>query len=510
MATSYERVLEAARRYSRDPRLQELPRDTSGRQHAQCSCPAHDGDGGTSLHITYDQSNGKTMLHCFGAEHCDAASIAGALGLKIIDLFNQQSGPQGHVDYSGYNSYSCDSRLTAADLAAIRHANVTNAPLLSRNETTTITPAHTENSAEIRQQYEMPEPYLEPLALGRSPMFAAICAAIAVQPNTGLLHGTCPNCGAADSLTVLYSPLESATLLRCSTCQADDVLNALNAPATLARSNGYEAMIYDSERGTAYEYADGLIVRRSPTKRISQSGNTAGKHPLWMAADAKRAVASGKPVYLIEGEKDAGTLRALGYAAVTASGGGGNFAAKLDLDSACLALSGADVVAIMDKDDTGTRWKEQVAQTLTPFVRSLTFIQAAGEAHDASDAAMSGLEFEILPSESSQPESELKTELTPRAYSLTRLADVEPERPLWLWPGHHPRLLRPQQGAHTGWLVLGCAVVQSNQRSERRVQQAASSGRQTTPKATAGKQEVRQHVVVAVAGLCGSSESGEL
>ena len=110
-----------------------------------------------------------TMLHCFGAEHCGTASIAGALGLKIIDLFDQQSGPQGHADYSGYSSYSCDSRLTAADLAAIRHANVTNAPLLSRNETTTITPAHTENSAEIRQRYEMPEPYLEPLALGRSP-----------------------------------------------------------------------------------------------------------------------------------------------------------------------------------------------------------------------------------------------------------------------------------------------------------------------------------------------------
>lgn len=143
------------------------------------------------------------MLHCFGAEHCDTASIAGALGLKIIDLFDQQSGPQGHADYSGYNSYSCDSRLTATDLVAIRHANVTNAPLLSRNEATTITPAHTENSAEIRQWYEMPEPYLEPLALGRSPMFAAICAAIAVQPNTGLLHGTCPNCGAADSLIVL-------------------------------------------------------------------------------------------------------------------------------------------------------------------------------------------------------------------------------------------------------------------------------------------------------------------
>ena len=104
MATSYERVLEAAKRYSRDLRLQELPRDTSGRQHAQCSCPAHDGDGGTSLHITYDQSDGKTMLHCFGAEHCDAASIAGALGLKIIDPFDQQSGPQGHADYSGYNS----------------------------------------------------------------------------------------------------------------------------------------------------------------------------------------------------------------------------------------------------------------------------------------------------------------------------------------------------------------------------------------------------------------------
>lgn len=436
METSYEQVLEAVRRYPRDLKLQELPRDTSGRQHAQCSCPAHDGDGGTSLHITYDQSDGKTMLHCFGAEHCDAAAIADALGLKIIDLFDQQSGPQGHSGYSSYNSYSCDSRLTAADLASIRHAN---APLLNRNETTTITPTHTENSAEIRQQYAMPKPYLEPLVLGQSPMFAAICAAIAVQPNIGLLHGTCPNCGTADSLTVLYSPLESATLLRCSTCQADDVLNALNAPATLARSNGYEAMIYDSERGTAYEYADGLIVRRSPAKRISQSGNTADKHPLWMAADAKRAVALGKPVYLTEGEKDAGTLRALDYAAVTAAGGGGNFATKLDLDSARLALSGADVVAIVDKDDTGARWKEQVAQTLTPFVRSLTFIQAAGEAHDASDAAMSGVEFEILPRESIQYESELEPELMSRAYSLTRLADVEPERPLWLWPGHIPK-----------------------------------------------------------------------
>lgn len=52
---------------------------------------------------------------------------------------------------------------------------------------------------------------------------------------------------------------------------------------------------------------------------------------------------------------------------------------------------------------------------------------------------MSGLEFEILPSESSQPESELKTELTSRAYSLTRLADVKPERPLWLRLGHIPK-----------------------------------------------------------------------
>lgn len=437
MATSYERVLEAVRHYPRDLRLRELPNDTAGRQQAQCSCPTHDGDSGTSLHITYDQTDGKTMLHCFGAEHCDTASIAGALGLKIIDLFDQQSGPQGHAGYSGYNSYSCDSRLTAADLAAIRHANAVHVSPNNGNETTTTTSSLTKTSAAIEKQYVMPEPYLEPLPLGHSPMFAAICTDIAIQPSTGLLHGTCPNCGVAGSLTVLYSPLESATLLRCSTCQADDVLNALNASATLTRSNGYEAMIYDSERGTAYEYADGLIVRRSPAKRISQSGNTAGKHPLWMAADAKRAVALGKPVYLTEGEKDAGTLRALGYAAVTAAGGGGNFATKLDLDSARSALSGANVVAIVDKDDTGTRWKEQVAQTLTPFVRSLTFIQAAGEAHDASDAAMSGLEFEILPSESSQPGSD--SEPMHRAYSLTRLADVEPERPLWLWPGHIPK-----------------------------------------------------------------------
>lgn len=135
--------------------------------------------------------------------------------------------------------------------------------------------------------------------------------------------------------------------------------------------------------------------------------------------------------------RQASTLRALGYAAVTAAGGGGNFATKLDLGSAHSTLGGADVVAIVDKDDTGARWKEQVTQTLTPFVQSLTFIQAADEAHDASDAAMSGLEFEILPNESSQSESESGP--AHRAYSLTRLADVEPEHPLWLWPGHIPK-----------------------------------------------------------------------
>lgn len=40
----------------------------------------------------------------------------------------------------------------------------------------------------------------------------------------------------------------------------------------------------------------------------------------------------------------------------------------------------------MDKDDTGARWKEQVTQALTPFARSLTFIQAAGETDDTAES----------------------------------------------------------------------------------------------------------------------------
>ena len=39
MATSYERVLEAVRRYPRDLRLQELPRDTSGRHTLSAAAP---------------------------------------------------------------------------------------------------------------------------------------------------------------------------------------------------------------------------------------------------------------------------------------------------------------------------------------------------------------------------------------------------------------------------------------------------------------------------------------
>lgn len=56
-------------------------------------CPIHE-DGKPSLHVTYDRSDGKTMLWCFGCR-AHYADIAAAIGLTVGDLFDAPL-PEGY------------------------------------------------------------------------------------------------------------------------------------------------------------------------------------------------------------------------------------------------------------------------------------------------------------------------------------------------------------------------------------------------------------------------------
>ncbi|KAB5608002.1 hypothetical protein [Bifidobacterium jacchi] len=375
--TSIERVLDAAR--ARGLKVRQLHADDYMMQ-----CPVHEPDGNPSVHVTYRPGEACTVVcdqHDATNRHL-TLEILQALKLDWPDLYdNPRSRDAARKAYS---------RLW---------------PRLDRGERRALagTP---EGKAVEAAPFTLPTAYVPDAKRGTlSEAFRTTCARLGVNPAYGPLRAVCPVCGEADALRILYAPLQQATLFHCRSCggnadYAARLASALQLDAACVVSNGMEVMAYDEVRGVVYEYADGLRVSRSPAKQIRQHGTTRGRHPLWLAEQVAEYARAGSPVFVVEGEKDAASLWACGYAATTAAGGGGNLARTLDPASVRAVLSGATVVAVVDRDETGCKWRSQVAALLHPAVRSLTFVQATGTAHDTTDAIMAntpGEWFELLP-----------------------------------------------------------------------------------------------------------------
>ncbi len=69
---------------------------------------------------------------------------------------------------------------------------------------------------------------------------------------------------------------------------------------------------------------------------------------LYHRAEVLKAIKAGKPVHLVEGEKDVETLRSWGFVATTNAGGAKYWQESFDQD-----LTGADLVILNDNDDAG-------------------------------------------------------------------------------------------------------------------------------------------------------------
>jgi putative DNA primase/helicase len=80
---------------------------------------------------------------------------------------------------------------------------------------------------------------------------------------------------------------------------------------------------------------------------------------LYRLSDVMSAVESGRPVYIVEGEKDADALAGLGYAATTCPMGAGKWR-----EAFSATFKGAEVVILPDNDDPGRSHAEQVAASL--------------------------------------------------------------------------------------------------------------------------------------------------
>jgi|GEM_PF-2316516 len=364
-ATSIQRVQDAATGHGLKVR-----QDHAGDYMMQC--PVHTPDNNPSVHVTY--RDGRTLI-CDMHDPNDTGltgQIVEAIGLTLNDLYDdpiEAGGKRGYFD----TKYDRWIRGWAGKQAGERH-------------TETIAPT-------VGGPYAMPAPYVPsgtlPALSGR---FTAICAALGItEPCYGPVWAECPVCGREGVLQVLYNPLEQATLLCCLECgggrdYADKLMDILHVPAPDWRSNDTEIMAYDTPGGATYTYPDGAKVHRRPDKRINSTG-AAGAHPLWRSPETARYM-PGHPVFLTEGEKDAATLWANGYAAMSGIGGAGAFAHRTSIDNIRGALADATVVAVVDKDDSGLTWARQVRDKLAPVTKTLTFVQAHGTAHDTTDTVM--------------------------------------------------------------------------------------------------------------------------
>lgn len=99
------------------------------------------------------------------------------------------------------------------------------------------------------------------------------------------------------------------------------------------------------------------------------------------------AVRDRVPVHIVEGEKDADNLMALGLCATTNSGGAGNW-----LDSYSDTLKSADVVILPDNDEAGRKHAEAVARSLQGKASSIRVIALPdlAEKGDVSDWLAAG------------------------------------------------------------------------------------------------------------------------
>ena len=192
---------------------------------------------------------------------------------------------------------------------------------------------------------------------------------------------------------------ETRVLVKCQAgCETDDVLSALN----LSRADLYDEPIAASTSkstiAAAYDYVgeDGgllyQVVRLTPKtfrqRRPDGSGwrwNLNGTpRVLYHLPDVVAAVKAGETVYVVEGEKDADRIAAVGAVATTNPGGAGKWRPEYGD-----VLVGAVVVVVADRDEPGMAHAAQVAADLDGRAASVRVVQAvAGK--DASDHLAAG------------------------------------------------------------------------------------------------------------------------
>ena len=130
-----------------------------------------------------------------------------------------------------------------------------------------------------------------------------------------------------------------------------------------------------------FESPEGKTFRQ----RHSDPGNPAAKqgyvwnitgvrNVIYRLPEVLEAIRAGRTVYVVEGEKDADTLAAAGFAATTNPGGASKSGASKWLPEHTQLLAGANAVILPDNDEAGINDRRQVARQLGAVCRSVKLL----------------------------------------------------------------------------------------------------------------------------------------
>jgi putative DNA primase/helicase len=166
-----------------------------------------------------------------------------------------------------------------------------------------------------------------------------------------------------------------------------------------------------------------------------------------------------QPVFIVEGEKDADRLAALGFVATTNAGGANKWR-----DEYNEFLRGRRVVIIPDNDEPGERHAKQVEQSLSGTAASVHVLRLPdlppkGDVSDWLNAGHAPDELRSL-ADNAQESSSTRAEGPP--LRIVCMADVAAEVVRWLWYPYIPlaklTLLEGDPGLGKSWLTCALAA----------------------------------------------------
>jgi putative DNA primase/helicase len=246
---------------------------------------------------------------------------------------------------------------------------------------------------------------------------------------------------------------DGRVLVKCfAGCGVEEVVGAIGmSMADLFDSVGRNGSNRRSRIAETYDYRDQAgnllfqVVRFEPKdfrqRRPDGNGgwawNLAGVEPvLYRLPAVLRAVGYGRPVFVVEGERDAQRLESEGFAATTCPMGAGKWR-----DSYARTLAGGKVAILPDNDPPGRKHAERVAASLVNAgakvkVLELPGLPEKGDVSDWLDAGGTAGELTRLAGE--VPVAKLEPGAANRGPGVL-LLEVEPEEVSWLWFGRLPR-----------------------------------------------------------------------